>query len=184
MLHITVTIVMLILCDNSWVKAVLVTHFFKNTRNAHDDSRLCCVTWRCERRRPKLTAKKTEMALASLKNQADYAHVDPLLADLRTDESGELLRLCRAIVASRKDCSIGDMDIPLRRYLSTFGAVPDYLIIKCLVVILGLDHGTFVNIEMSSNRSSFTWCFRSRCSTMLPKIGMTKREFIECVAEV
>ena len=36
------------------------------------------------------------MALASLndcQNLADYAHVDLLLADLRTDESGELLRL-------------------------------------------------------------------------------------------
>ena len=99
------------------------------------------------------------MALASLndcQNQADHAHVDPMLADLRTDESGELLRLCRAVVAIRKAFSIGDTDIPLRRYLSTFGAVPDYVIIECLVVILGLDHGTFVNIETSSNRSSFT----------------------------
>ena len=47
-------------------------------------------------RRPKLTAKKTEMALASLNDcqkHADYAHVDPLLADLRTDEPDELLWL-------------------------------------------------------------------------------------------
>ena len=55
-------------------------------------------------------------------NQADYAHVDPLLADLRTDESGELLRLCRAVVSNRKDFSVGDTNIPLRRDLSTHGA--------------------------------------------------------------
>ena len=57
---------------------------------------------------------------------------------------------------NRKDSTIGDTDLPPCRDLSTFGAVPDYVIIECLVVILGLDHGTFVNIEMSSNRSSFT----------------------------
>ena len=59
MLNITVIIVLFIFSDTTWVKAVLVTHFFQsqNTRNAHDDS-LRCVTWRCERTAAQVDAEK------------------------------------------------------------------------------------------------------------------------------